>query len=623
MPITDIRSSRQLLEYATRSQIAHIQENWGDVSRERLALGAGFGSIARNAGAALSASLKKGLNDGHLQKLDEIIGALDPDLDGRGGLSSLAMRLSADGRARARSDTLVAHIPPSWARTVLRDPAPDEIRVLIQASALLSAFMAADKMDGAGKGIRRSGTRGVQSIMDRFGTELEALVRRLILISVAPPSSRNYDAQILLGSLASYAFDLTKEQLQDSLARSPLGFRVWRAVTKLVMLGGDGQHANALKPWVRQLVRDAEEMRKASLYPGRGLDLELAIAVPPSWSLPPDDWAGNALLTRANNSEATIRERGTATMGLWQRALAEGRPVLEQTETELRKLAAELRDTTSGADAAGFRWVAATLEHVIEHHEPVCNRWPQVEETWFGHVQEAASELDNHPIPPDLLPATKDLFRHMILQNAGMYRRHAIETVVTSGWNEPVARALAVLLDKEQDEHWLRSRAEFALSFMQTPDRPTENALTKACLQAFRNLKLDEIPEDVAPPRSQAAEMHAALFAIGDCFASDSSRDRAASSREKLRAVLITLASLEGPRAMALSDAVRAAAYVLIFTSQPKEGREMDLSQELLGKLRRHPDDVTARLSKWALSFRFGPDGKIRPLLAAADAPLA
>jgi hypothetical protein len=68
-----------------------------------------------------------------------------------------------------------------------------------------------------------------------------------------------------------------------------------------------------------------------------------------------------------------------------------------------------------------------------------------------------------------------------------------------------------------------------------------------------------------------------------------------------------------------LVRAARSAAYLLTVTAQPREGDEKDLSQELLEKLSDHPDQVTARLSKWALSFRFAPDGEVRPMLAAAE----
>jgi hypothetical protein len=38
----------------------------------------------------------------------------------------------------------------------------------------------------------------------------------------------------------------------------------------------------------------------------------------------------------------------------------------------------------------------------------------------------------------------------MIFQNVGVHRRAAIETLVTSGWGEPVAQALGSLLRKER-----------------------------------------------------------------------------------------------------------------------------------------------------------------------------
>ena len=43
------------------------------------------------------------------------------------------------------------------------------------------------------------------------------------------------------------------------------------------------------------------------------------------------------------------------------------------------------------------------------------------------------------------------------------------------------------------------------------------------------------------------------------------------------------------------------------------------LSEELLATLASHPDPVTRRMSTWVLSFRFADDGRVRPLLTAAE----
>jgi hypothetical protein len=399
-----------------------------------------------------------------------------------------------------------------------------------------------------------------------------------------------------------------------------MSFRVWRAVTKLVKLSQDGEHADALKVWVRQLMRDAEGLRKDSLYAGRSLDLELAITVPAAWSPDRDDWIGQALLTRARNPEATIRERGTASMGLWQRALRDDRPSLKKTRDDLRELIAEFRDPESRRDApAGLRWLAATLEHVIDKEMEVCNDWPDVDEDWFRNVSDAADELDHAGLPDHLLIGTKNLFKHMILQNAGVHRREAIETVVTSGWSAPVARALGSLLEKEQQEAWLRVRVEFALSFLQQHDATVESDLTRACEHAYAGLKLNQIPEDQAPPRSHVTEMHCSLFAVGDCFGAPDCEERARSARTTLAPILTRLADAHGDRALMLRRPARAAAYLLTVTAQPSHGGKPDLSRVLLEKLAGHPDPVTARLSGWALSFRFAPDGTVRPLLAAVE----
>jgi hypothetical protein len=207
----------------------------------------------------------------------------------------------------------------------------------------------------------------------------------------------------------------------------------------------------------------------------------------------------------------------------------------------------------------------------------------------------------------------------MILQNSGVYRRQAIETVVTAGMTNPIAQALGKLLQDEQDEAWLRLRAEFALGFLQRANRHVEDDLTHACQSAYRNLGLGQLAETQEPPRSRITEVHASLFAIGDCFGVPGVEDRAKSARDRLKPVLTDLAEATGDRAMIMRRAARAAAYLLTVTAQPQESGKPDLSQELLEKLRDHPDEVTARLSRWALSFRFGPDGSVRPLLDAPE----
>ncbi len=608
--VRDISDADQLLRYAAASQLVPLLRR--GFTQERIAQGAGLALDARNAGPKLAKALATRLTADQLRGLDEIVAALAADSKNTGGLSSLAWRLSPAPREKAWDSSLAVRIPPGWTRDILSVPAGDEASVLTQASALLSEFMAAGRMDAPG---------ALTNVCARYSKETERLVRQLVLISVAPPTSKNHDAQILLGMLASYAFSSVKGHLDDELRYSPMSFRVWRAITKLVMLSGDSPRDGALTGWVRRLVRDAARLRAGSLYAGRCLDLELAITVPDAW-LPPgeEDWASDALSTRAWDAQATVRERGTAAMGLWQRAVRRGGTAQEKTKQELRELITELTDPGARADAAaGLRWVAATLEHAIDSGEPVCNDWPEVSDPWFRHVTEAAEELNNAGIPPHLLTGTKNLFHHMILQNAGVYRRQALETLVTSGWGEPVARSLGTLLATEQEESWLRIRAEFALGFLQQPDMQAEEDLIAACEHARQSLQLDGGPEGKGLARAHITEMHTALFAVGDCFGVPGVEERTVSVRERLLPIVADIAgTVTGARARALQDCARAAAYMLTATAQPAPPGREDLSRALLGKLQNHEDPITAKLSKWALRFRFASDGKIRPFLDAA-----
>jgi hypothetical protein len=608
--VTDISSVDQVLRYAIAAQLVPLEEQ--RFTHEKIAAGAGLGSRDRTAGPVLARALNGSEKDserltfGQLQGLDQIIGALTLNRTSAGGLSSLALRLGPERRGWARGSTLEAHIPPSWSRTVLTDSAQPagEIGVLTQASALVSEFMAAGKTDEP---------RAVAAISERYSQEIDLLVRRLILVSYAPPASRSYDAQVLLGMLTAYAFEQVKNRLQVTLREKPMGFRVWPAITKLVTLSSDRDHTDAVRVWVQRLLVDAGKFRENHLYPCSSYDLELALAIPEAWSPPGKDWVGDVLRDRARDNEATIRERGTAAMGLWQRAISRNRRDLESTENELRELITQFNANPIGlpSAAAGFRWLAATLEHVMKNRVGVCNDWPDVDEPWFGRVQAAADQLGEFGIPDHLLTGTRNLFLHMILQNAGVYRRRAIETVVTGGMSEPVIQALTWLLRAEESEAWIRIRAQSALGYMQRYDPGQQADLTNACLQACRHLGDDQVPT-----RSQVVEMHAALFAVGDCFGSAEVEERAGQARDSLRPILQRLADARGDRTWVLRHAARAAAYLLAVTAQHDR---KDFSQEMLHKLAGYPDRATSDFSNWVLNFRFTPDGKVRPLIAAAE----
>ena len=343
--------------------------------------------------------------------------------------------------------------------------------MLIQASALLSAFTAASQMDKPGI--------SVASVRDRYRNELEQLVRRLILIYVAPPTSVNNDAHIMLGCLASYAFEQMKGRLEAELRYSPLGFRVWRAITKLVTFS-EPEHADALKAWIRRLVGYSEALRKRSLYAGRSLDLELAITVPASWS--PPGTTGSATPS-APECGTTMPPSGNAARPPWgcgnvrsSRTGPTARTPRGSAQADRPRSGTQARAPMPqlGCDGWRQRWSMSSTGR-----SPVCNEWPDIGEPWFQHVQQAADELDHAAIPDHLLRRAKNLFRHMILQNAGVCRHQAIETVITSGWTEPIAWALEAMLRREENDAWVRIRAKFALGFLQDPVGRSKLSLTQ------------------------------------------------------------------------------------------------------------------------------------------------
>ncbi|MBK3643033.1 hypothetical protein [Streptomyces sp. MBT33] len=424
--ITDIRSSDQLIRYAAAAQLAKL-----GISRTKV----GEASTLKDytLARALGDSGKAELTNDRLRMLDEAIVALNPAMESAGGLASLGIRL----RGLTSRGSLLVHVPASWVWEMLQQKAETEFDWLVHASALLSLLMP----------VERTPQMSLEANLERYQDQISPIAKRLALIGLEPPTPRNIDALILLGSLAKYAFDDVKVIIEGYLEKNPLGFRLWRAVTKLVQLSQEPGCSTppGLRRWVKQLLMDAERLRVKSVYPARSLDLELALAIPANWSQPGgDDWVHGVLITRARNENATVRERGTAAMGLWQRALDKSAPraAREKTKQELKGLISEFQS----GKAVGLHWVAETLEIVLEGEgEPVCNEWPPLQEPWLERVHHAADRLDEENIPVDIREATKTLFRHMLLQNAGVERRHAIDTLVAGGWTGPVAKALGQL----------------------------------------------------------------------------------------------------------------------------------------------------------------------------------
>lgn len=129
------------------------------------------------------------------------------------------------------------------------------------------------------------------------------------------------------------------------------------------------------------------------IYPGKSLDLELSVTIPWDWGISESaDLVTKAMLDRARDEQATVRERGTAAMGLWQRAFQNDR----STDPSIRRTLSELvesfkTDTSDVSD--GLRWVATTLQHAIDENVAMCVTLPRSEEPWYQAVESVRSRL--------------------------------------------------------------------------------------------------------------------------------------------------------------------------------------------------------------------------------------
>jgi hypothetical protein len=596
--IPRIQDGEALIRYAVAAQLEHLPKS---VSLRKL------GSVLSRDATNLNHGLSGRINftSTVLKELDEAIDTATTDHDHAVGLAQFAVRM----RGLQNRESLNASIPPAWTageRGEDGEFATDELHILADASTQLRHFLTAQKL-GIGSERVRSDAR----------KKITGLVDRLILIAGAPPTPRNVEAQILLGSLARFAFEITLERLEASLRGSPLGFRTWRSLTKLMLLSRNERDAfidGGLRARLSALMSEANRMRAKSIYPGRSLDLELAISVPPGWL--GANFVTKMLMARAQDPGVTLRERATAAHGLWERAVEHHQQNEPHFQEQMGALLRSFKESEADRPdiVNGLRWAVTTIEHVMHRNIPVCNDWPKVDEPWIEPITEAADLLEQDNLPDRIRVGTRQLFLHILLQNAGVQRRKAIDTLTAGGWVEPVVRALASVLRDERTEGWIRVRGVFALGFMQHRSATSTQALITACQEAYQ--RVIQAPE---PSKSDINELHAAIFAIGDAFGALGGEKQARAVRDELEPVLTSLVEDGRLHQPGMHQVARAIVYTLTFTAQHRTGAEQeDLAQRLLKLLATHPDDVTARFSAWALRFRFGPEGEIRPILFAA-----
>jgi hypothetical protein len=589
-------SRDQLLRYAAASQLERVRDVTGH-THARFCAALPRWKDPGNFERALRAPSYE-----LLQHLDDRILALVPKLDYAGGLSALSVRLGRIGGL----DVLTARLPPSWRREVLARPIGDDLDILAKASGLLAELRAAP--DNA------------QQVADRHHNILDELVQRLILLGVSPPTPRNVDALLILGSIAGTgaAFEVVERHLEQALLSNPLNFRVWRALTSVVrVLDQDEERSTNLdvvSPWIQAQVAAAEELQRSSLFPARSLDIELCIAIPESWSSPKeDDWVNRALELRAANPEATLRERGTAAHGMWRRALRIGdRTYLEETERFLRALADQFEEEAqAGDDLSGLSWVAVTLRGNLDERVAVSSQWPRGGRPYIDLVLQALNELpvDSRAFPKPLQKDTRTLVEHSLLQNAGVIRRHSIDALAAGGWGHKLIPVYAKVINDERTETWLRCRALFALSFLQDRSRAMSTQLERSCKHAEARLTRS-YSNGVEPTRGAIAEMHAALFAVGDVFGPAGSDPIVVQLRKNLDTMIDRSLAMSNKGDARLFPLGRAAAYVLAMILQSGDTSARDKFNEYKDT---HRDATVQNLCNWALK-RFDRSANVRPV---------
>ncbi|MEU1242802.1 hypothetical protein ABZ388_20825 [Micromonospora parva] len=608
--LTDVSDPRQLRSYAATAQVAYmdagLEPGITKMTQNEIAkihakikqvnrgnkpdptAGVGGDATPNDPSGNFSRALRNGPTIPFLQALDTVILGRAPQLSRAGGLAAFAARLSG-----VRSGQNVeATISPFYQPFVLAIRNPPPIILLLQATILLAEFEEPGRPPSDVRNVHRE--------------TLAHVVDGLIQIGSLAPTPSSVDALILLGSISRYAFDLVEKRLDRAL-RTPLGFRVWRALAAVVLaIKADRRESSPegeqVRDWVERQLSFCERLRQYSLYPARSLDLELAIAIPKIWSPPERDWAGDRLRARAKDSNATLRERGTAVFGLWERAW-DGE-YQDAARDEIFEFITDFRREASRRP--GLKWVAGTLEQNVRRHKKILTTWPDLDEPCQRVIRDAGRELDS-TIPNRIRAATETLFQHAVIKNAGVHRRRAIDAIRAGGWAAQVIPALRAVLRHPQADPWLRCRALFALGFMQERRERAQVVLREACEYSWDRLKRLNL-DDSQATRVRVIEVHAALFAVGDCFGDPAGEQAAAQIREQLDELLQRVVTdVVKDDGRFLVPVGRALSYLLATTAHVRSTS----SKNMLDRLVTVSDPPTRHMSIWGLS-RFTEHGIVK-----------
>lgn len=602
--ISNITDTSELLRYAAKAHLSVLREGSGGMKVTHKEAAEAMGIAGSDLAAALNGTRPI---ENILDKLDAAVFAYFPEMGRRtGGLVALAARLEG----QRHEDNAVAGIPSTWVTELLQKHFEQPVGILIQASALLSSLLGAQSQSAS------------DAVCRHHERDLVKVVEPLLFLGVGAPTPHSVEALIVLGGLARHrgAFEAMKDTIEQALTDSPLGFRVWRVITSIVRAGRAGKlPSDHLRKWVENRLESSASLRQTSLYPARSLDLELAISVPASWTAGGSrDWAVAVLRDRAADPTATIRERSTAAMGLWERAFnhpeGEAREQAKMAarlflrtlaETLRADIAAAQNESSYHAVPGGAEWLVVNLEHALTHNEAVVNTWPVGDLPMRAAVAAGAQHLlDNPQIPSYLKDATRVLFEHALLQNAGVWRRKAIDTLRSAGVARPVAAAMRAVMEHPDAEPWLRCRVAFAIGFLQDRGDEVEQALKTAFQEARENLERNLRQNTLT--RDLVSELHAILFAIGDCFGALGAEAAARRMRRFLHEQrLWTLVDQCGTADLA--PIARAAAYLLTVTTQSDDRLKLE---ELSVN---HLDEPTRAACEWALARRFAGN-QLRPL---------
>lgn len=278
--------------------------------------------------------------------------------------------------------------------------------------------------------------------------------------------------------------------------KSPIGWRSWRIVARMLRLYEDASTTDALHATlfseIRELLRRAVEGEFFNLSPGR-VFFEEALRRTPGIR----DKDNNLVNWQWDFVPTHLRRTAAAASEPWRRRLYCALCLARRQDTQDLALDLALRmlseEEAGGGLEHGARELIATIDPT---HRALRKRGRAIEELVADAINSTDTFFDE--VPSSFRSATIQLVRHAVLSIDTTSRRTACDTLIAGNVADVASRFVASLASRRDSPEWMREIACVVLGYLREHE------------------SLEPLTAIAVDPTSGQSTRHAAVLAAGD-----------------------------------------------------------------------------------------------------------